>query len=231
MVLAFHKIKGTVIYLDPNGGNIDAGGYFSLNGYSFQTDVNAVYDYLVCAAAGISLSVTPGCGGGAGTGTVLANGFSGGTGSFEYITISSISSADALSKLDNPATRIFIGGDTEYTFTSLGDATYYVAIMDYDGNKGVSSGAVVNCTPSLAYLFTATIGSYPCGYDLGSVAVYGYSGTPTYFTVGYTYYQSDGNYLNYTGSTSYPYYVDNQPESFTLTTVGTVWNGQGSCID
>lgn len=93
----------------------------------------------------ITLSVTPGCAGGEGTGTVLANAFGGGTGSFEYITISDISSGDALTKLDNPATRTFIGGATEYTFTGLGNATYYVAIMDYSGNKGVSTGAVVNC--------------------------------------------------------------------------------------
>jgi len=93
----------------------------------------------------VTLSVTPGCASGLGTGTVLANGFNGGTGSFEYIAISSVSAADALSKLDNPATRTFINGDTEYTFTSLGNATYYVAIMDFIGNKGVSSGATVSC--------------------------------------------------------------------------------------
>jgi hypothetical protein len=95
-------------------------------------------------------------------------------------------------------------------------------------------GYIINSIGScsgIVYLFTACIGSYPCGCDLGTIPVYGYAGTPSYFTVGYTYYQSDGNYLNYAGSTSYPYYVDNQPESFTLTTVGTVWNGQGSCID
>jgi hypothetical protein len=48
--------NGTVIYLDSNGGNIDAGGFFSLNGYSFQTDVNAVYDYAVCASVAINVT-------------------------------------------------------------------------------------------------------------------------------------------------------------------------------
>jgi hypothetical protein len=95
--------------------------------------------------AAITLSVSPGCTGGEGTGTVTANGFSGGTESFEYIAISSSSSSDALSRLDNSATRDFLGGATEFTYTMLANATYYVAIMDNVGNKGVSSGAVVNC--------------------------------------------------------------------------------------
>lgn len=93
----------------------------------------------------VTLNVTAGCTGGEGTGTVLANGFSGGTESFEYISISSTSATDALNRLDNSVTRILIAGDTEYTFTSLGNATYYVAIMDFSGNKGVSTSAVVNC--------------------------------------------------------------------------------------
>jgi hypothetical protein len=80
-----------------------------------------------------------------GTGTVLANGFSGGTGSFEFIAASSISASDALTKVGNSGTRELLSGATEYTYTSLGNATYYVAIMDFSGNKGVSSGAVVNC--------------------------------------------------------------------------------------
>ncbi len=95
--------------------------------------------------AAITLSANAGCSGGSGTGTITANGFSGGSESFEYISISSTSSSDALSRLDNSATRTFLGGATEYTYTMLANATYYVAIMDDLGNKGVSSGAVVNC--------------------------------------------------------------------------------------
>jgi len=95
--------------------------------------------------APIGLTATPGCSGGAGTGTITANGFNGGSESFEYIAISSTSSSDALSRLDNSATRTFLGGATEFTYTMLANATYYVAIMDNVGNKGVSSGAVVNC--------------------------------------------------------------------------------------
>ena len=106
--------------------------------------------------AAITLSVSPGCTGGEGTGTVTANGFSGGTESFEYIAISSTSSSDALSRLDNSATRDFLGGATEYTYTMLANATYYVAIMDSVGNKGVSSGAVVNCVTTTTTTSTTT---------------------------------------------------------------------------
>jgi hypothetical protein len=42
--------NGTVIYTDPNGSQFDGNGFFSLNGYSFATDVNAVYDYAVCSS-------------------------------------------------------------------------------------------------------------------------------------------------------------------------------------
>ena len=81
----------------------------------------------------------------------------------------------------------------------------------------------------LIYLFTATIGSYNCGSDIGSIAVYGDPFTPQYFTVGYTYYQSDGQYLNWNGSNTYPWYTDEDPSTYTITTYGTVWNGGGFC--
>ena len=83
--------------------------------------------------------------GGQYTGTVYANNFNGGTNSFDYITISALSSSDALSKLDDPASRTFIASATEHTFTSLGNDTYYVAIMDTNGDKGVSNSVIVSC--------------------------------------------------------------------------------------
>jgi hypothetical protein len=118
----------------------------------------------------ITLNTTPGCAGGEGTGTILANNFQGGTESFEYISISDISAVDALSKLDNSGTRTFIDGSTEHTYTSLGNATYYVAIMDFNGNKGTSVGTVVSCinptatptpTPTSTPVPTATPTSTP----------------------------------------------------------------------
>jgi hypothetical protein len=103
----------------------------------------------------VTLSLTPGCAGGPGLGTILANNFSGGTGSFEYISISATSEAEALTNLDNPATRTFINGATEYTFTTLANSTYYVAIMDFSGNKGVNSTSVL-CTTTTTTSTTTT---------------------------------------------------------------------------
>ena len=133
----------------------------------------------------VTLSTTAGCTGGPGTGTILANNFAGGTDSFEFITISDVSAAEALTKLDNSATRTLIEGATEYTFTSLGNATYYVAIMDYNGNKGVSTATVVNCinpptpsptvtpgptpTPTVTPNPTPTSTPFVHTYSLGSV--------------------------------------------------------------
>ena len=47
-------------------------------------------------------------------------------------------------------------GATEFTYTMLANATYYVAIMDNVGNKGVSSGAVVNCITTTTTSTTTT---------------------------------------------------------------------------
>jgi hypothetical protein len=108
----------------------------------------------------VTLSLTPGCTGGPGTGTILANNFSGGTGSFEYISISATSGAEALTNLDNPATRTFINGATEYTFTTLANSTYYVAIMDFSGNKGVNNTNVL-CTTTTTTSTTTTTTTLP----------------------------------------------------------------------
>ena len=62
-----------------------------------------------------------------------------------------------MTKVGNSGTREFLGGATEYTYTGLGNATYYVAIMDYSGNKGVSSGAVVNCITPTTTTTTTTL--------------------------------------------------------------------------
>jgi hypothetical protein len=129
--------------------------------------------------AAITLSATPGCSGGEGTGTITANGFSGGTESFEYIAISSSSSSDALSRLDNSATRDFLGGATEYTYTMLANATYYVAIMDDLGNKGVSSGAVVNCVTTTTSTTTTTTTAAPTTTTTST--------TTTTTTIGYAF--------------------------------------------
>jgi hypothetical protein len=178
--------------------------------------------------------------------------------SFAPLVISSINSGSSFTSSGGYTNAIEMAGGTAVT---TGITNNYIAMMlnnigqfNYSTNGGSSflvsattarawnqiyRKALLN-TPtttttttafSFVYLFTAAIGSYPCGSDLGVIDVWGYSGTPTYFTLGYTYYQSNGLYLNENGTESYPYYTDNQPESFTLTSFGTVYSGQGSCID
>jgi hypothetical protein len=125
-------------------------------------------------AIGVTLSTTASCDEPVynGNGRIYANNFAGGSESFDYITISSISASDALSKLDNSATRTFIGGATEYNFTSLINDTYYVAIMDTEGRKGVSSATVVNC---IAPTPTPTPVAPPnCGLTSGELPWYSY---------------------------------------------------------
>jgi Fe-S cluster biogenesis protein NfuA len=118
----------------------------------------------------VTLSLTPGCAGGPGLGTILANNFSGGTGSFEYISISATSQAEALTNLDNPATRTFINGATEYTFTTLPNSTYYVAIMDFSGNKGVNSTSVLCTTTTTTSTTSTTTTAAPVEYTIDSPA-------------------------------------------------------------
>jgi hypothetical protein len=119
----------------------------------------------------VTLSLTPGCAGGPGLGTILANNFSGGTGSFEYISISATSEAEALTNLDNPATRTFINGATEYTFTTLANSTYYVAIMDFSGNKGVNSTSVLcTTTTTTTSTTTTTTTAAPVAYTIDNGA-------------------------------------------------------------
>jgi hypothetical protein len=140
----------------------------------------------------VTLDLTPGCAGGPGLGTILANNFNGGTGSFEYISISATSEADALTRLDNPVTRTFINGATDYTFTTLPNSTYYVAIMDFSGNKGANSTNVLctttttttttsssttttssstTTTSTTTTTTTAAVYEFCCGYDASDCCV------------------------------------------------------------
>jgi hypothetical protein len=50
--------NGTVLYLDADGiDQFDGSGYFSLGGYSFETDVATVFSYLVCGASTAAVDI------------------------------------------------------------------------------------------------------------------------------------------------------------------------------
>lgn len=93
----------------------------------------------------ITLNLTITCTAYIGSGKIVASSFAGGWNSFSYIAISSTSEADALARLNSSATRFSLT-TSSYTFQNLGNATYYVAIMDIGGLKGVASGTVA-CQP------------------------------------------------------------------------------------
>ncbi len=100
-----------------------------------------------------------------GSGKIVVSEFTGGWGSFSYISISSVSAADALSRLNNTATRFALTGPS-YTFENLGNATYYVAIMDIGGLKGVKDISVVCEEEPLSFVLNHT-----CGDGTGEATV------------------------------------------------------------
>lgn len=93
----------------------------------------------------ITMDLTITCTAYIGSGKIVVNNFAGGWKSFSFIAISTTSAADALSRLDSSGTR-FALTTSSYTFQNLGNATYYIAIMDTGGLKGSTSG-VVACEP------------------------------------------------------------------------------------
>ena len=94
---------------------------------------------------GITLSLTASCDSPVfdGNGRVYANNFAGGTSSYDYITIAT-SQANAISQIQF-GPRTFIGGATDYNFTSLSNNSYWVALMDTLGAYGVAGPTVVSC--------------------------------------------------------------------------------------
>lgn len=100
-----------------------------------------------------------------GSGKIVVSEFAGGWGAFSYISISSVSAADALSRLDSSATR-FALTTPSYTFENLGNATYYVSIMDTGGLKGVKDISVVCEEEPLSFVLNHT-----CGDGTGEATV------------------------------------------------------------
>jgi hypothetical protein len=123
----------------------------------------------------VNFTLTPGCAGIGidGTGTILANGFTGGTGVYQSIAIGS-SAGNAIA-----ATPISLGGATSYSFTGLYNAVYYVVLRDSSGAFTFKT-ATVSCTNTTTTTSTTstTTAAPICTYAGGS-AVIAYTSTTT----------------------------------------------------
>jgi hypothetical protein len=91
----------------------------------------------------ITMTVTPSCTAYIGSGKIVVSNFAGGWGTFSFIAISTVSAADALARLDASGTRNAIT-TSSYTYSSLANGTYYIAIMDTGGLKG-STSTTISC--------------------------------------------------------------------------------------
>jgi len=101
--------------------------------------------------APISLTLTASCIGTGinGTGRIVANGFTGGTGTYANIRLGNTLSA-ALG-----ATPIVLGGASSYQWDSLLNQTYYVVLTD-SGNNSNYATVSVNCTNTTTTTSTST---------------------------------------------------------------------------
>jgi hypothetical protein len=106
--------------------------------------------------APVSLSTTASCVGSGvnGSGRIVANSFSGGSGTYQYAGIGT-SEANAISNALNPATRVTITGSS-VTFNSLTNDNYYVVIEDSLGNFGISAQTAVSCNATTSTTTTTT---------------------------------------------------------------------------
>jgi hypothetical protein len=123
----------------------------------------------------VNFTLTPGCAGIGidGTGTILANAFTGGTGVYQSIAIGS-SAGNAIA-----ATPISLSGATSYSFTGLYNAIYYVVLRDSSGVYTFKTAAVSCTNTTTTTSTTSTTTAAPiCTYAGGS-AVITYTSTTT----------------------------------------------------
>ena len=118
--------------------------------------------------APITLTLTASCIGSGvnGTGRIVANAFSGGTGTFANIKIgNSLSNAAA-------ATPIVLGGATSYTWNNLVNSVWFVILTDNLGNSNYAQ-VTVNCTntTTTTSTTTTTTAAPQCTFNGGSAVV------------------------------------------------------------
>ena len=118
--------------------------------------------------APITLTLTASCIGSGvnGTGRIVANAFSGGTGTFANIKIgNSLSNAAA-------ATPIILGGATSYTWNNLVNSVWFVILTDNLGNSNYAQ-VTVSCTNTTTTTSTTTTTTAApiCTFNGGSAVV------------------------------------------------------------
>jgi hypothetical protein len=116
----------------------------------------------------ITLTLTASCIGSGinGTGRIVANGFSGGTGTYANIKIgNSLSNAAA-------ATPVVLSGATSYTWNNLVNSTWFVILTDNLGNSNYAQ-VTVNCTNTTTTTSTTTTTTAApiCTFNGGSAVV------------------------------------------------------------
>ena len=113
----------------------------------------------------IDYNISAACGGGAGTGAVTMNTFSGGSGVYQSVAIGT-DPGNAYN-----ATPINLGGASTYTFNNLLDNFYYVILRDNVGNFKIKSLSVICTIPTTTTTTTTTTAAPICNFNGGS-AVY-----------------------------------------------------------
>jgi hypothetical protein len=114
----------------------------------------------------ITLTLTASCIGSGinGTGRIVANGFSGGTGTYANIKIgNSLSNAAA-------ATPVVLSGATSYTWDNLVNSVWFVILTDNLGNSNYAQ-VTVNCTNTTTTTSTTTTQAAQCTFNGGSAVV------------------------------------------------------------
>jgi len=116
----------------------------------------------------VNFTLTPSCEGSGinGTGKIIANGFSGGNGTYTSIAIGSSAGA-ALS-----ATPIALSGASTYSFTGVFNGTWYVILRDSSGASTTKSTTVSCTNTTTTTTSTSTTTNAPiCTYAGGSATI------------------------------------------------------------
>ena len=108
--------------------------------------------------APITFTATPSCVGG--SGEIAVTSYAGGNGSYQWIAISSISRNDAIFQAAS-GTRFAAG--SSYTFSSLANGNYWIALRDTAGNTGATNDPGINiaCATTTTSTTTTTTTAAP----------------------------------------------------------------------